>query len=713
MIYLIDLFCGFGGTTQGASKVPGVKVIACVNHDPLAIKSHEANHPDCIHYIEDIKVLDLTELVELVAKIRREDPDAKIALWASLECINHSNAKSGMSRDADSRTLAEHLIESEDLYGNVQQRYIPLLQPDVVYIENVREFMQWGPLEVKVTTHIKKVPVAPFCPLDYKTDKEMKIKSLHPVWVPVKDKKGVDFEAWKNKIKALGYEYEDRVLNAADFGAFTSRRRYFAQFAKPGFNIAFPEPTHADRRLLEKGKVVNLRPWKPVRDVLRLDIHGKSIFGRKRKNGSPANLSDKTYERIYHGLLKFVAGGKDAFLVKWNSVDGATGKYVPPGIDDPCPTVSTQNRLGIASAQFVVNYHHSSNSESIDEPTGSVTTKDKKALTDVQFIDKAFSGSPEHKSSSIENPGPTVKCIDNSSQVTVQFINKYHSGDPDSKNESIDNPAPVVRTKDGASLVSSEFIQTYHGTGDNYHSVDGPSPTIPTHDSAALIQAEQFVMNNYTGGGQVADIDNPTGSVMPVCKSNLISTEQFVLRDFSTPTNQSVEEPSGAITTNPKSNLVSATPFVMDTQCGNGCQSLDEPSPTQTANRKHFYLVNPQYVNDGASIDKPCFTLIARMDKAPPYIVMAEDGRCAIQVEDGDTPHMIKIKEFMAMYGIVDIKMRMFLIKELLQIQGFSSNYKMFGTQTDQKRFIGNAVEVTQAEALFIASVNANVKQSA
>lgn len=583
-IYVIDLFAGFGGVTEGASKVSGVEVIACVNHDPLAIKSHAANHPNCIHYIEDIKTLDLTELIAIVEKIRRDDPDAIIVLWASLECTNHSIAKGGMSRDGDSRTLAEHLIESEDLNGNIRERYIPLLKPDTVFIENVKEFKIWGPLEIKVMPHYKEKNIFhPFCPLDIKKDKKTKITSFNPTWVPVKESKGADFETWKEKVKAFGYEYEDRILNAADYGAFTSRKRYFAQFAKPHVQISWPEQTHIDRRIISKGKVdtQNLKPWKAVKEVLNLDKHGNDIFGRTRKNGDIVNLSDKTYERVFHGLVKFVAGGKENFLIKYNSVNGKTGKYIPPSLEDPCPTVSTHGRLGVGH---------------------------------------------------------------------VQFINKYHDGAPESRNASIDNPAPTVRTANGASIVTSEFMTAYHGNGDNCHSVEGPSPTIPTHDSVALIQSEQFVM-----------------------------------RDFSAVTNQDLNAPSGSITTSPKMNLVSAE------QGG-----------------KSYYLINPQYINSGASIDQPCFTLIARTDKAPPYLVMTECGKPAIVVDETDTPYMVKIKEFMALYGIKTIRMRMFDIPELLKIQGFSPDYKMFGTQTDHKRFIGNAVEVTQAEVLFKAVIEGN-----
>jgi DNA (cytosine-5)-methyltransferase 1 len=127
-------------------------------------------------------------------------------------------------------------------------------------------------------------------------------------------------------------------------------------------------------------------------------------------------------------------------------------------------------------------------------------------------------------------------------------------------------------------------------------------------------------------------------------------------------------------------------------------QSIEQPLGVITANRKHHYLMNPQYINNGGSIDKPCFTLIARMDKMPPYLVMTEHGEVAIEVYETDTQCMKKIKSFMALYGIVDIKMRMLMVLELLKIQGFPDGYHLAGTQADQKKFIGNSVHPLMPE---------------
>ena len=143
--------------------------------------------------------------------------------------------------------------------------------------------------------------------------------------------------------------------------------------------------------------------------------------------------------------------------------------------------------------------------------------------------------------------------------------------------------------------------------------------------------------------------------------------------------------------------------------------SLDKPNPTVMTNPKQKlvsvkqYLMNPQF-NPGGSINNPCFTLIARMDKRPPYLITAQEG-VGIEIYENDSPMTVAIKEFMAMYGIVDICMRMLKVEELKQIMGFPKDYILIGTKSEQKKFIGNAVEVNMAKALCEAlSQSINIK---
>ena len=205
-------------------------------------------------------------------------------------------------------------------------------------------------------------------------------------------------------------------------------------------------------------------------------------------------------------------------------------------------------------------------------------------------------------------------------------------------------------------------MSAYYGNGHN-HSVELPAPTVTTKDRLALVNSV-FIDNQYGTG-------KPT----------------------------SINQPVGTVTTVPKFNMVSCKPWIMNTAFSNIGSSIEQPSQTITANRKWHYLMNPQFASAGGSVNNPCFTLIARMDKMPPYLVEVEGG-IGIQVTSVDSPMTAKIKEFMALYGIIDIKMRMLRIAELKKIMGFPEDYVLIGPQSDQKKFIGNAVEVNMARVL-------------
>lgn len=474
----IDLFCGAGGTSTGVenARYQGeqcAKVIGCVNHDANAIASHAANHPEAMHFTEDIRTLELSPLVTHTRQMRQQYPDAFLVLWASLECTNFSKAKGGQPRDADSRTLAEHLF-----------RYIESLQPDYIQIENVEEFMSWGDLDDNGK--------------------------------PISKDAGRCYNKWIGDVCGYGYRFDHRILNSVDYGAYTFRRRFFGIFAKGSLPIVFPEATHCKEGAT--GLFGRMNRWKPVREVLDFTDEGRSIFGRQKP------LVEATLERIYAGLIKFVAGGKEAFLIKWNSMS-RKGVYHAPSVDAPCPTVATQGRLGVAQ---------------------------------------------------------------------VSFLSKYYGGSPEGKGCSVDEPAGTITTKDHQS-----FISAYYGNGHN-HSIDAPAPILTTRDRLAFVDMQYW-------NGTPTDIDSPAPTV----------------------------------TTNPKHQLVTC---------------------------------------------KPC--------------IVTECGEVVIIINENDSPAMAKIKEFMALYGIIDIKMRMLRIPELKRIMGFPSDYVLVGTQTDQKKFIGNAVEVNMARVL-------------
>jgi DNA (cytosine-5)-methyltransferase 1 len=276
----------------------------------------------------------------------------------------------------------------------------------------------------------------------------------------------------------------------------------------------------------------------------------------------------------------------------------------------------------------------------------------------------------------MENPSPVVSTQGRLGVVHTEFLSKYYSGKPEHKNLSVDGPAHTIKPIDSHALVQPEFMASYYGNGDNVRSTDQPAGTLTTKDRIALVQP---------------------------C---------FIYRDFGSTTNSDVESPAGAITSSPKLNLVSCDPFIMDTAFNNGPKEIENPLPTITANRKWHYLVNPQWFNQvPGSIEQPAPTLIARMDKAPPYLVTTETGHVAIECYQSDSEMTLKIKEFMAMYGIAEIKMRMLYIDELKLVQGFPSNYTLLGNQAQQKKYIGNSVVPIVVTKMAEALISANYRK--
>ena len=559
-----------------SSGVSAAKVMACVNHDPNAILSHQANHPETVHYTEDILVLDLTGIAQMVADVRASDPAAVVHLWASLECTNFSKAKGGLPREADSRTLAHGLY-----------RYVEALNPDRIWIENVREFMSWGPLDDRGK--------------------------------PVSRMNGRDYVRWCNKMQGYGYDFDWKLLCCADYGDYTSRTRYFAQFARKGLEIRWPAPTHAKK----KGGAMfdQLQPWNPVREVLDLDDHGTSIFERKKP------LVEKTLKRIYAGLQKFVG-------------------------DD-----------------FIMQY---------------------------------YSGKPAGKVKTINNPGPTLTSSCNQARVRpiiIQCLGKNN------RTRSVDEPFYTIVPTPHEQLVTPVLIQ-YNGkagNGNSLHSVDKPACTLTGTDRLGLLQ---FIQMNYTSGSPCASVDDPARTLTANPKHRL-ATVQFMSMHYNgdNESGQSLNEPARALTENPKHNIATVQ-----------------------------YLLNPQYQSQGASIEDPCFTLIARTDKRPPhlvtsqfvldthfgnngkgldepaftltasrhhpYLVTCEQGHAYIVIYGDDSETMKQIKVFMAQHGIIDIKMRMLKIGEMKRITGLPVGYVLIGTDTEKKKFIGNAVPTYVVKAM-------------
>lgn len=317
----VDMFCGGGGTSTALVRVMKKRGynwrLWAINHDPVAIAIHKANHPKAIHLQEEMDNLDPRKVVPAGR--------LKIAV-ASAECRYHSNAAGGAPINDQSRATAWHVL-----------RWAEALWIDNILIENVPEFRQWGPLD-KNGKRIKK-------------------------------RKGEIYLSFIEQLRSLGYIVEDRVLCCADYGDATTRRRLFimCRREKP---IRWPEPSHAAPSLT-KDLFGERQPWRPAREILDLDDKGQLLSQRKRQ------LAANTMRRIIRGFFKtnglpFVLGQQSqasaSYSIEkpfptittvdaWSLVSPYVVKYYGTGgstcIDEPLDTITTKDRFGLVTPLMI------------------------------------------------------------------------------------------------------------------------------------------------------------------------------------------------------------------------------------------------------------------------------------------------------------------------------------------------------------------------
>lgn len=236
---IIDCFAGGGGASVGIEMALGIPVDIAINHDPQAIRMHKVNHPDTLHLTEDIFKVDLQRYV----KGRHVS-----LMWASPDCTSHSKAKGGQPRKSGLRILPWAVY-----------KHAKAILPDVIIMENVEEIQQWGPLD----------------------------ENGHPI----RERLGEDYKKFISAMKGLGYIFDSRELVAADYGAPTTRKRWYAIFRRDGKDIVWPDQTNFK----------DSEPkWKQCGEYIDWSDLGKSIFDR------PKPLADATQKRIANGIRKYI-----------------------------------------------------------------------------------------------------------------------------------------------------------------------------------------------------------------------------------------------------------------------------------------------------------------------------------------------------------------------------------------------------------------------
>lgn len=404
MIAFADLFCGAGGASTGvilaaSRKGIDIKDGVAINHWPIAVETHSANHPKVRHLCEAIERVDPCEAV----------PSGRLdLLWASPECTHHSRARGGKPRQNQSRAGASHILT-----------WLDKLYVRNVIIENVPEFLDWGPLDCHGQ--------------------------------PMRSKRGENFRTFVESIRARSYNVEWKILNAADYGDATTRRRLFVICRRKPLKIVWPEPSHRSTEELTNELFGKKKRWKPAREIIDWTDLGTALSQRKRP------LKPNTMRRIFAGLEKFCG---------LSFVTGQQSCASARSTEQPAPTIARDGAIGLVTP-FLINLCHSKGNgghSSVTNPVPTITTAKGGELALVSangfLVSLAHGNTPgenvDRRALDPEQPLRTQHCankfgVSRHHAVIQSFITKYYGT---ALAVSVEEPLDSVTTKDRFMLVN-------------------------------------------------------------------------------------------------------------------------------------------------------------------------------------------------------------------------------------------------------------------
>jgi DNA (cytosine-5)-methyltransferase 1 len=514
----VDLFCGAGGTSEGlieAAEQLEIEVdLVAINHWPVAIATHSANHPRARHICARIEEIRPREVI----------PGGRVHLLvASPECTHFSTAAGGRPVEDQRRIPAWGVVHW------LQELYV-----DNLIIENVPEFRNWGPLGVNGK--------------------------------PLKSRKGETYRAYLEAIRACGYKVEERIICCADYGDATTRKRLFIVATRTG-KPSWPETTHSETG--EADLFSTKSPWVAAREIIDWKLVGKSIFARKKP------LAATTLKRIAAGMKKFNQIDIASFLGIDTDATRSTGRasaysgtdeHVGPtkayvvnmkgrsdacSIGNPAPTVTTRPHLGLAQPivvsfsgsdiannndslfadavqPFVIGIdHHGGNGacvNGVEEPLTTVTTKQRHGLVNAYLIG---AGGPARAAEPrlVNKPLNTVLTRQSMALVEPRVIEAASfmvaAGGPQGKGRrprSLDRPLDTVLTENHDALVQPYIVVVNHSEGrpeanggtERCHTVGRPLPTVTTRNGYGVVTA---YLTKYYGTATAQSVEKPLDTV--------------------------------------------------------------------------------------------------------------------------------------------------------------------------------------------------------
>lgn len=506
---IVDNFAGAGGASLGIEAALGRCVDIAVNHSPVMLQIHEQNHPHTRHLCEDV-----WDVVPLEVTQGRPVGLA----WFSPDCKHFSKAKGGKPLSNRIRGLAWVVI-----------RWAREVKPRVIILENVEEFVTWGPLDTAGNI--------------------------------IKAKKGQTFLRWVSMLRNLGYEVEHRELVAADYGVPTTRKRFFLIARCDGLPIRWPERTHAPRN---KAAAMGLKPWRSAAECIDWSLPCPSIFERQRP------LAEATLRRIARGIVKYVLNAKEPFIVTCNHAGNSQGIR---SAGEPMRTITgSRDAHGLVSPSVVsiANYGHQAGGQDAANPLSTVTAWPRcghHALVE-SFMTKYHGPRPGEQNGRSSDPTDPIRTLDTQNRfgVVAATIQRFKHGEAEhvspvqpmqtvcaggnnhaivgatligaggpaygGKPTSPADPAGTIMAENHRAVAAAHLTKLY-GTSKSGTSAQPPLPTV-TGGGQHVAEVRAFLVKYYFSGGQDQSLKNPMHTLTAKARLGLVTVhgEEYQIADI-------------------------------------------------------------------------------------------------------------------------------------------------------------------------------------
>lgn len=456
---IVDNFAGGGGASTGIEIATGRLVALAVNHDPAAILMHRTNHPYTEHFQASVWDID-------PKAVCRGRPVG--LAWFSPDCKHFSKAKGAALVDRKIRGLAW-----------ITLRWAATVRPRVIILENVEEFQTWGPVR--------------------------KGK-------PVKRLAGTTFRKFIDQLTELGYTVEYRELIAADYGAPTSRKRFYLVARCDGKPIVWPKPTHS------KTGADGLPKWRSAAEIIDWSLPCPSVFASKaeimERYGLKAvrPLAKNTMRRVIRGVDKFTIRSGKPFIVPTGYGERKGQAPRVHDMDAPVPTIvgtGKENLCRPLLAPVTVTNTSNSVGGTVGAPVHTVTTAGNQMLVTPFLAECNHSGgghiapvTDAHKTITAKHTGGIV----------APALIQYHTEQTEHVRASgLGTPINTVDASNRYGLTCANLVEYY--TGGRPLDVQAPMHTVTSHDREAVVAAH---IAKYYGGVVGEKVGEPLPTVTAI-----------------------------------------------------------------------------------------------------------------------------------------------------------------------------------------------------